>query len=189
MKIHPSHSRVRTFVARTCQRCGEEFGVPKHRENARFCSIQCRGAIKIVKPCSDCGVEVRRYPVHVARGQDKFFCNSKCYSSWRRKQPGKPNKQGYIVRNLTGTQKKEHRRVMEESIGRPLFAHETVHHKNGFRDDNRIENLELWSKSQPYGQRVEDKISWAKRFLEEQGYRVEVGTSTKADAIVLRLVK
>ena len=55
----------------------------------------------------------------------------------------------------------EHRKIMEENIGRKLFNHETVHHKNGNRSDNRIENLELWSSSQPSGQRVEDKVKWA----------------------------
>ena len=54
---------------------------------------------------------------------------------------------------------------MEQMLGRPLWRDESVHHINGVRDDNRPENLELWSKSQPAGQRVVDKVAWAIELL------------------------
>lgn len=76
---------------------------------------------------------------------------------------------GYVLLQVSdrpGGRAYEHRLVMEAHIGRLLLAHENVHHINGDRSDNRIENLEIWNVSQPPGQRVPDKVAWAIELLE-----------------------
>ena len=54
----------------------------------------------------------------------------------------------------------EHVHMMEEHLGRRLEDGENIHHLNGLRDDNRIENFELWVSMQPRGQRVEDIVAF-----------------------------
>lgn len=82
---------------------------------------------------------------------------------------------GYLVlpvppplRHLTDgeTACAQHRLVLATFLGRPLTAEESVHDKNGDRLGNRIESLELWSRWQPRGQRVTDKIEYAVEILQ-----------------------
>jgi hypothetical protein len=69
-------------------------------------------------------------------------------------------KKGYVF---------EHILVVERALGRHLTLQENVHHRNGIRDDNRLANLELWTKPQPPGIRARDAVAWARAIIDRYG--------------------
>ncbi len=147
-----------------CTDCGKEFK-PSSRHNK--CPA-CRHKDKKI-PCPICGEPMRPESVQ-------------CWSCRPNKGSDHPNwkggktrhHQGYIMVRIPEHPRAknnngyvlEHILVMEDHLGRLLVPGETVHHKYGIRDDNKIENLELWVKPQPSGIRVEDAVIWAKEILD-----------------------
>lgn len=140
------HSRTRAYI-KDCAQCGGRFLVSIfHRKTTDCCSQSCRQR-----------KWTREHPEHYKGPKS---------SNWKGGRRTLPN--GYIEvwnpkaaeRARPGTKKPyilEHRLVMEQVLGRPLAVGENVHHKNGIRDDNRPENLELWKKQQPPGQRATEQ--------------------------------
>lgn len=146
---------------------------------------QEKQAIKLYLSGNSSIVIAKKYkcsPPTILRILWKNKIKTRNYSEATHKNTKWVNPKGYVVitpkinekRFKTGKKHDmfEHRLVMSKHLNRPLKKYETVHHINGNKQDNRIENLELWSKSQPPGQRVSDKIKWARELLIEYGYKV-----------------
>jgi hypothetical protein len=164
---------IREYKSKVCSidGCGRPIRrnglCPKHAQEA----YRRKLGVPVWRPRGICKFEGCQHPQH-ARGYCVNHYNVEKRNgniNFRKRQPngsGYIDTHGYNLISKDGVQVREHRWMMEKKIGRPLLKHESVHHINGIKHDNRIENLELWSTSQPYGQRVDDKLAWAKSILE-----------------------
>jgi hypothetical protein len=122
-----------------CEQCGQEFQAPQS-QGARFCDRDCydkfrRGVYK----CDFCGKTFERFKSRAKRYKHNF-CSPECHQKYIdddvRRHPNFKN-------GITS-----YRKIIEQEIGRPLKPNEIIHHKNGDRTDNRIENLVITNRSE-----------------------------------------
>jgi hypothetical protein len=131
----PGDTMKRKWVEVVCPVCGEKFS---QRPDGRpvTCSRSCARRLQAQKN----GGHSPNY-----KG-GRWMINTGYWKVLKRDHP-RADAGGYVL---------EHILVMEAKIGRHLHPWETIHHKNGVRSDNSPDNLELWFKKDPPGQRVYD---------------------------------
>ena len=148
-----------------CESCGTiENG---RRPRLKLC-VACYAKHKNVHPeCGKCGAALSRKRI-AGLSADRnrvLYCSRKCLfaansgKNHSRYKGGKiTDANGYVKVRCGRKYIQEHRVVMEASIGRKLQKWETVHHKDGDRLNNRIENLELMGTRHPRGQFFDDWV-------------------------------
>lgn len=140
-----------------CPVCGEEF--IKTRSSKMYCSSKCSNVAKEKKTklvCLMCGKEFERVSCHVG---EYNFCSKECVNQWNKEnrrgenssrwQGGIHYQNGYIFKKeKDGGYRGEHRILMEEKLGRKLTPNEVVHHIDGNKTNNDIDNLAVMTRAE-----------------------------------------
>jgi predicted Zn-ribbon and HTH transcriptional regulator len=135
-----SVKRQKNTHEKICERCGKSY---RGRKSSKFCGPTCAG--KWLWETGQANsfhkgqAPLRPFPKGYTPANYQGWKIQDGYKLLLRPENPMADCKGYV---------REHRLVMAEHLGRPLTRTEVVHHINGKRSDNRIENLELLSRSQ-----------------------------------------
>ena len=150
-KSRAKSNRAKKVIV-NCGFCSNEFTILECQFRAKrgykFCSTHCRDLSRQrkYKECPQCK------KVFYPERNSQVYCSNSCSSIEKFRILGKNKKRwmesGYWVLYRRNEKPiKEHIKVMEDHIGRKLEKFEVVHHINHVKTDNRLENLELMTRS------------------------------------------
>ena len=150
---------------RTCRTCGREFRPSSRHHDCPACRSRDHRA---------CGDPKQVKSVELVLGV--LFARGQVGPGNHNWKEGRKHQTGYLMVRMPGHPRArthgylfEHILVMEAKLGRMLFADESGYHKNGIRDDNSTEDLELWIRTHPSGMRALEAVAWARKIISRYG--------------------
>lgn len=178
----------KTWTQYACNVCGDAIAGTKNKLCLKCFAIS-KGLVD--EKCPACNKSLARSRI-AGKGPDRrfVFCNRECRDKYHigANHPAWLSGRiidtcGYVRTRVNGRYKAEHRQVMEAHLGRPLTKFETVHHVDGNRRNNALENLELWSHNHGKGQRSNDLAEIFMSRLVAENPRCIVSTSQLAGGV------